>query len=207
VRFQEVDRLAEVERILKNTDNKTVLDILHFLRIQYADELFDVSRETFKDREKKMQNIPDSSGVYFIVIIDPKGDVILYPGKTGGKSKTSGLRFRLRDHVRFLGKTPLTLFIPSWWIKRVYPIPIDEKDKVRELEKGLWTFLKRCSETKYHFDSLSELEDKISETVRQYVKSSDRLEFVELQASITPRKGFILKIPPAGSPRGFFQSR
>jgi hypothetical protein len=202
-----MDRIAEVERILRNMDNKTVLDILHFLRIQYADELFDLSRETFEDREKKMQNIPNSSGAYFVVIIDPNGDVILYPGKTSGKSKTSGLRFRLRDHVRFLGKTPLTLFIPSWWVKRVYPIPIDEKDKVRELEKDLWAFLKKYSESKHRFDSISELEDKISETVRQHVKSFDRLEFVELQDSITPRKGFILKIPPAGGPKGFFQSR
>jgi hypothetical protein len=196
-----MEKLEEVERILEKTDRKAILDIIHFLRIQHAEELFALSGKTYDDHEKKMQSIRDCGGVYFIVIVDPTGNVILYPGKTSGKSKTSGLRFRLKAHLRFLGKTPLTLFVPNWWIKRVYPIPLKDREKARELEKDLWMFLKKHSRERSRFDSLEDLEKKIVEKIRNHIEVPDKLEFIEFQVECNPPRGFMLKTPPAGGPR------
>ena len=192
----------EIRNLLAQANSREILDVLHLLRIEYAEELFRLSLETLRSYEEKLRNVIDRAGVYLIVIVNPEGNVILYAGKTSGKSKTSGLRFRVRDHVRILAKTPLTLFIPNWWVKRIYPIHMEEKEKAKRLEKRLWTFMDKHAMNKSRFVSLDELEKELSKVINKCVELPDEIRFVELQPSLNPKSNFILEKPPAGRPRG-----
>jgi len=203
-----MSRLREVDNILAGADSEERLNIIHFLRIKYREELKKHSAQSFDNYRKKVeeyqrnikeQHGKDPPGVYYVLIVDPERNVIFYPGKTSGKSKTSGLGFRLRDHGRFLAKTPLTLFVPNWWIKRVYPIPVEEPEKAKELEDALWSFIESHSDQE--FSSVEELENEITEIVRKHVDKANIVS-IEIEEMLEPNSPFLLKVPPAGRPRG-----
>jgi len=201
VQKNNIDKIKEISHFLDRLNPVEALDILHFMRIQFADNLKEISEEIFRKYKEKLDSLSDYRGVYLILMVDYVGDAILYVGKTSGKSKTSGLRFRLRDHTKLLGKTPLTLFIPNWWIKRMYPIPISNADKAKELEEALWAFIIKNAKNKSHFHSLEELEGEISKVINKYIALVGSLNYVELQTNKELRKPFTLKCPPAGQPR------
>lgn len=193
--------MDEFSKFLEGLNPTEKLDILHLLRIRYAQHYKRVSEEIFLKFRDKLKPLPDGGGVYVVLIADYLGDVILYIGRTSGKSKTSGLRFRLQDHTKLLGKTPLTIFVPNWWIKKVYAIPTDDKAKAKELEEALWSFLKNNTKKHSMFDSLSELENKIFDLISLQGFSLANLISVELQSERKLRSPFMLKCPPAGQPR------
>lgn len=195
-----IDRKEEIRNLLARTNSKKTLDILHVLRIEYAEELFRQSLETLESYEEKLRNVTNRPGVYLILIVEPEGNVILYAGRTSGKSNTSGLRFRVRDHVRILGKTPLTLFVPNWWIKTIYLMPLENKEKAKRLEKRLWAFLDKRAMSESHFESINELEEELNMVIKEYIQLPDGI--IELQPDLNPKPNFLLKAPPAGRPRG-----
>ena len=190
-------------------NSRELLDLLHHWRIKYARELFRLSEENQRIFEEKLRGarITNRAGVYLIVVVNPKGNVILYAGRTSGKSNTSGLEFRVRDHVRLLGKTPLTLFIPNWWVKRIYPIHMEDKEKAKRLEKRLWAFLDENVENKSCFNSLSELEKELGKVIREYIRDPDEIRMIELQPNLNPKPYFLLETPPAGRPRGLARGK
>lgn len=203
-----MSRLREVDSILASTESEERLDIIHFLRIKYRKELTAHSAQSFDSYRKKVEEFQrgvkkqlgkDPPGVYCVLIVDPEGNLIFYPGRTSGNSKTSGLGFRIRDHGRFLAKTPLTLFVPNWWIKRVYPIPVEEKGKAKKLEDALWSFIE--SNVDREFASLKELEAEIVRIVRLCEVNAEVVP-IEIQNRLEPKSPFYLKVPPAGRPRG-----
>lgn len=151
--------------------------------------------------------MPNSGGIYLILIVDYLGDAILYIGRTSGKSKTSGLKFRLQGHTKLLGKTPLTIFIPNWWIKKIYAIPLGDRVKAKELEDALWAFLMKNAENHSQFHSLSELESKIFDLVSTHGFSIASIITVELQPDKKLRSPFNLKYPPAGYPKNLMNAR
>ena len=191
----------EMMQALLKHDTKLILDILHLWRIEYAEDLFDLSNGTRNLHDRKLKGVFTGPGVYLILIVDPTGNAILYAGRTSGKSVTSGLRFRLRDHVRLLGKTPLTLFIPNWWVKKVYPIPLEDKEQAKKLEKELWAFLKEHSRKRTLFETMADLEKELYKIVKNNVPSVHRLDSVELQPDLCLKTPFLLRSPPAGRPR------
>jgi hypothetical protein len=197
---QNAKKIEEFSKFLEGLNSKEILDILHFLRIQFADHYREFSKENFSKYEEKLEILPHRGGVYIIFMIDYVGDVILYFGKTSGKSKTSGLWFRVKDHTKLLGKTPLTVFIPNWWIKRVYSIPLEDKDKTKKVEEALWMFLEHNA-NEILFYSLMELEEKIFGILHTFGFSKEMAMMIELQPQLTPRIPFHLKRPPAGEPR------
>jgi len=191
----------EFSKFLEGLNPTEKVDILHFFRILYATDYKDRSNEFFKKFRDKLKPIPDKGGIYIILIADYVGDAILYIGRTSGKSKTSGLRFRLQDHTKLLGKTPLTIFVPNWWIKKVYAMPIDDRAKAKELEDTLWAFLVNSAENQTQFRSLNELENKIYGLISSHGLSLENLKSIELQPERELRSPFTLKRPPAGQPR------
>ena len=150
-------RVNELSKFLEQLSPTEVLDILHLFRIQYAQHYKNLSDEIFLKFREMLKALPDSGGIYLILIVDYLGDAILYIGRTSGKSKTSGLKFRIQDHTKLLGKTPLTIFVPNWWIKKVYAIPMDDKTKAKELEEVMWAFLLNNAKKDVRFYSLNEL--------------------------------------------------
>jgi len=196
-------RVNEFSKFLEKLSSTEALDILHLFRIMFAQHYKDRSNEVFLRFRDKLKPLPDCGGVYVILIVDYLGDAILYIGRTSGKSKTSGLRFRLQDHTKLLGKTPLTIFVPNWWIKKVYAVPTDDRAKAKELEEALWAFLIDNIKNQLHFHSLDELEDKIFGLISSHGLSLANLIAVELQPDRSLRKPFILKCPPAGQPRKY----
>ena len=198
--IQNAKKIEEISKFLEGLNPKEILDILHFLRIQFADHYKDFSNENFSKYKEKLDILPHGGGVYIIFMVDYIGDVILYFGRTNGKSKTSGLWFRIKDHTKLLGKTPLTVFIPNWWIKRVYSIPLEDKDKTKKVEEALWMFLEHNA-SEILFSSLMELEEKIFGLLRTFGLSKEMVTMIELQPQLTPRLPFRLKLPPAGEPR------
>lgn len=199
-----VDTIEEVKDLLSRINSKEALDILHFLRIRYSKELFKQSHKTRSTYEEKIRNIhvPKRAGAYLILVVDPEGDIILYAGKTSGRSKTSGLEFRVRDHIRLLGKTPLTLFVPNWWIKRIYTMTVEDKKKATRLERQLWIFSCENAKGKTRFNSLHELEKELFKILNQYIKPPNEIRTIELQPNLDPKPNFLLRYPPAGEPRG-----
>ena len=189
--------------------SRELLDLLHHWRIKFAGELFRLSEEKQRNFEEKLRSakITKGAGVYLIFVVNPKGNVMLYAGRTSGKSITSGLEFRVRDHIRLLGKTPLTLFIPNWWVKRIHTMTIEDKEKAKSLEKNLWMFLDENVKNKSRFNSLSELEKQLEKVIREYVKAPDEIRTVELQPNLNPKQYFLLESPPAGRPRGLTRGR
>lgn len=183
------------------------IDILHLFRIQYAQHYKDLSNKIFLKFRDKLKSIPDSGGVYVILIADYLGDAILYIGRTSGKSKTSGLRFRLQDHTKLLGKTPLTIFIPNWWIKKVYALSLVDRAKAKELEEALWAFLISNVESRSQFHSLTELENRIYSLISSHGLPLAKLISIELQPERELRSPFTLKCPPAGQPRNLVKMR
>jgi hypothetical protein len=194
----------KIERILKFFEGLSpmeILDILHFLRIEFADHYKDFSQQNFKKYQQKFEFLPNLGGVYIILMIDLIGDVILYIGRTSGKSKTSGLKFRIQDHTKLLGKTPLTIFVPNWWIKKIYSIPINDKIKAKKLEEALWNFVLNQVKNNTKFYSLLELEDKILGLLQSYELLDEGIISIELQPHRETRTPFFIKSPPAGQPR------
>jgi len=194
-------RVNELSKFLEQLSPTEVLDILHLFRIQYAQHYKNLSDEIFLKFREMLKALPDSGGIYLILIVDYLGDAILYIGRTSGKSKTSGLKFRIQDHTKLLGKTPLTIFVPNWWIKKVYAIPMDDKTKAKELEEVMWAFLLNNAKKDVRFYSLNELEEKILNLIYSHGLSAASLISVELQTDRKLRIPFMLKCPPAGQPR------
>lgn len=186
---------------LSEHDTKRFLDILHLWRVKYAEDFFYLSNRTRNLHDRKLERVFIGPGVYLILIVDPTGNAILYAGRTSGKSATSGLRFRLKDHVRLLGKTPLTLFIPNWWVKKVYPIPLEDTEQAKKLEMKLWTFLKEHSRKMTSFKTIADLEKELYKIIKGNVPSIHRIDSVELQPDLCLKTPFLLRSPPAGGPR------
>ena len=193
--------IGKIMQALSKRDTKLILDILHLWRIEYAEDLFDLSNRTRSLHDRKLEGIFKGPGVYLILIVDPTRNAILYAGRTSGKSVTSGLRFRLKDHVRLLGKTPLTLFIPNWWVKKVYPIPLEDKELAKKLEMKLWAFLKEHSRKMTSFETIADLEKELYKIIKGNIPSIHRIESVELQPDLCLKTPFLLRSPPAGGPR------
>ena len=193
--------IGKIMQALSKRDTKLILDVLHLLRIEYAEDLFDLSNRTRNLHDRKLEGVFRGPGVYLILIVDPAGNAMLYAGRTSGKSATSGLRFRVRDHVRLLGKTPLTLFIPNWWIKKVYPIPLEDKEQAKILETKLWAFLKEHSKKMTSFETMADLEKELYKIIKNNVPSIHRIDSVELQPGLCLKTPFLLRSPPAGGPR------
>lgn len=201
-----VDLTHEIEEIndfLSDLDSRQVLDLIHHLRIEYAKELKELSEKYRQIFEEKMRSaqISNRAGVYLIVIVNPEGNVILYAGRTSGKSETSGLEFRIRDHVRLLGKTPLTVFIPNWWVRRIHTMIIEDQEVAKTLEKSLWMFLED-NKDKSPFKSLEELEEELRKIFSRCISDPNKRRIIELRPNLNPKPNFILKEPPAGQPRG-----
>ncbi|MEM3442936.1 MAG: hypothetical protein QXM86_03670 [Candidatus Bathyarchaeia archaeon] len=199
--------MDKFSKFLEGLSPTETVDILHLFRIRYAQHYKDLSNEIFLKFRDKLKPLTDGGGVYVILIVDYLGDAILYIGRTSGKSKTSGLRFRLQDHTKLLGKTPLTVFIPNWWIKKVYAIPIDDRAKAKELEDTLWAFLVKNVENQSQFHSLNELENKIYSLISSHGLSLADLKSIVLQPERELRSPFILRCPPAGQPRNLIKVR
>jgi len=199
--WDSIPMIDEMMQALSKRDTKLILDILHLWRIKYAEDLFKLSNETRSLHDNKLQGVFRGPGVYLILIVDPTGNAILYAGRTSGKSVTSGLRFRLRDHVRLLGKTPLTLFIPNWWIKKVYPIPLEDKEQAKKLEMKLWAFFNKHSRRMTRFKTMADLEKELYKIIQNSVPSIHHVNSVELQPDLCLKTPFLLRTPPAGSPR------
>lgn len=199
-----IDTIKKVENLLSQVNSKEALDILHLLRIKHAKELRKLSDKTRDAHDERIRSnrVSERAGTYLIVIVNPEGNVILYAGKTSGKSNTSGLEFRIRDHIRLLGKTPLTLFIPNWWVKRIYTMAIEDKDKAKSLEERLWMFSYEKAKGKSRFNSLQELDKELFKIIEEYIESSNEIRTIELQPNLNPKSYFLLKTPPAGRPRG-----
>ncbi|MEM1990632.1 MAG: hypothetical protein QW782_08385 [Candidatus Bathyarchaeia archaeon] len=202
-----VARINKISEFLERLSPEDILDILHLFRIYYAQHYKHLSNETFLKFKNKLEQLPDSGGIYLVLIVDYLGDAILYIGRTSGKSKTSGLRFRLQDHAKLLGKTPLTIFIPNWWIKKIYAIPLNDKVKAKELEDALWAFLVKNTDNQSQFHSLSELECKIFDLISAHGLPTASMITVELQPDKKLRSPFILKCPPAGYPKNLISAR
>lgn len=202
-----VDEFSKFLEGLSPIEKVDILDILHFFRIRYSKCYENLSNEFFKKFRDKLKPIPDKGGVYIILITDYLGDAILYIGRTSGKSKTSGLRFRLQDHTKLLGKTPLTIFVPNWWIKKVYAMPIDDRAKAKELEDTLWAFLVNSAENQLQFHSLTELENEIYSLISLHDLSLANLIIIEIQPERELKSPFILKRPPAGQPKNLVKMR
>jgi len=179
--------------------SRKILDALHYWRIQYAASLFEISNKTRANLKEKLKETPTGPGVYLLLIVDPVGNVVLYPGSTGyrkgrGKSKTAGLNFRLNDHLRLLAKTPLTLFFPNWWIRKIFWISIEDRKEAKELEKRLWELAK--SQSMSSFSSVLDLDRLVAEFMRK--ATSNELSSVELQPDLLPIMPFKVLAPPAG---------
>ena len=171
--------------------HQQILDILHHLRIIYSRDLKTLSRHYENDFKKKIQTVPNGPGVYLLVITNPITEqVVLYVGKTKGTSETSGLRFRLKDHFRLLGKTPLTIFFPNWWIKRIYWI--SNTNNLNELEKKTWRLIKELHKQNVVINRIQDLEGKIRAEIGDYNT---------LEHQSPPKKPFTIDLPPAGTPR------
>jgi len=193
--------VGEIEELFDKSTSEEILDVIHFLRVKYSSELFSISNEkfnTFKNLLKK-EGIPSSPGIYVLLTVDPERNVMLYVGKTSGKSKTSGLGFRLKDHTRLLGKTPFTLFIPNWWIRKAYYIALENEEKMETLEKRLWKFLDQHSKNKTPFNSIEHLEKEMNRIIKEEIKL--KFQIMEFQPGRNPMSVFYLKKPPAGRPR------
>lgn len=80
-------RVDAFSKFLEGLSPTEKIDILHLLRIQYAQHYRDLSNEIFLKFRDELKSIPDSGGVYVILIADYLGDAILYIGRTGGKSR------------------------------------------------------------------------------------------------------------------------
>jgi hypothetical protein len=180
---QNTNKIEEISKLFEGLNPKEILNILHFLRIQFADYYRNFSQESFTKYQEKLETLPNHGGVYIILMIDYIGDAILYIGRTSGRSKTSGLRFRVRDHTKLLGKTPLTVFIPNWWIKKIYSIPMEDKIKAKKLEEALWTFLKHNSNSTL-FYSLKKMEERIFGILHTFELSEERAISIELQPDV-----------------------
>ena len=199
--------IEEIKNILSQINPKEALDILHLLRIKYAKELHKLSNKTLNTCEEKIRSMDVSkrAGVYLLVVVNPEGNVILYAGETGtraSESNTSGLEFRIRSHIHLLGKTPLTLFIPNWWVKRIYTMKIEDKEKAKKLEKRLWAFSKKHVNSKSRFNTLNKLVEELIKIFKEYVGTSDEIKEIELWPNLNPKPNFLLEYPPAGEPRG-----
>jgi hypothetical protein len=199
--------LQEINSLLEKTEKIERLDIIHSLRIKYHKELIEHSENTFRGNYKVKVNEgckyllkdgKDPAGVYCVIIRDPVGGVILYPGITRGKSKTSGLAFRLKDHGRFLGKTPLTIFVPNWWIKAICVLPIEDGKKARELENNLWHFI--TINQKKQFKSFDDLIAQIKKIMEATIPNSQVLK-IEIREDSDNELPFRLNAPPAGKPK------
>ena len=202
-----IARVNEFSKFLEQLSSMETLDILHLFRIQYAQHYKNLSDKFFLKFREMLKALPNSGGIYLILIVDYVGDAILYIGRTSGKSKTSGLKFRIQDHTKLLGKTPLSIFVPNWWIKKVYAIPVDNKAKAKELEETIWAFLLDSAKKRVRFYSLKELEEEIFNLIFSHGLSVASLVSIELQPNRKLRIPFMLKCPPAGQPRKLVKRR
>jgi len=192
--------LTEIHLLLEQFSDDEIIDIISFLRIKYSKKLIDISNEKHDIMVDKCQDIPESPGVYLIFTINPEANVILYAGQTKA-SKTGGLRSRVRAHIRISGKTPFNVFIPVWWVKKIYTIPLSDQEDFTMLEDRLWTIIDELALNDMKYTTIAELEDKIILKLLEFNEKIPKINIVDFQPELYPKYHFLVKKPPVGKGR------